>query len=654
MQMDWLGLWRAPFLDLPARQFEGLALLGLYGLTLILALIGTRQTWSRQRNARRVFLLIALCLAAVALNNLLDWHAPIARPPVPNRPLEAGGVPAPLLGSLPVLLVGAWFGLGPALVAGLIGGLTRALFIQGQLTPAFELAFFGLIAAFLLRQDYAGRAFAILRQPFVAGLVARLLIWPLTLPGLYVHTPGEPLYALDVTWPLFLSGFWPALAEGLLAGLGGQLLYASARGLRPVREAHSAPPFERSLNRRLLFTLVPIMLVMIAVLMYAVTATTITAATQQAIDQMARDAASATQDLPFFFQNGQSLLGSLTSSADLRSADAAVRQSKLAEGVRTGAFFDELLLTDASGQSKDIYPAAGSKQQAADETTLVTRTLTSGAPGVSSVYRVTTDTLRVSFVVPLDGRAGALIGRARLNVNPIMMRALTGLQKTLGTGEGLVVDEQNRIVLAPPERAVRLMTDWQFDDAQPPLAQVGGGKVYINSIEDGTRRLIYVAPIQGYPWTAVIELPYAAVLGLAAQVSAPLLALLLIVTVVTGLAVFGASRRVTRPLSLLSQATAQIAEGQLGVPVLVRGEDEVGQLGEAFEQMRASLKGRLEDLSLLVRVSNSVASSMDLDRGVPPILEGAMEASGARAARLILLERGAPVQPLWRRGELPG
>jgi heme/copper-type cytochrome/quinol oxidase subunit 2 len=126
-----------------------------------------------------------------------------------------------------------------------------------------------------------------------------------------VHASGEPLYALDLAWPLFLSGWLPALVEGILAGVAGQILHAALPRLRSAQPARSDPPFARSFNRRLLFTFVPIMLIMIAALVAAVAATTINAATQQAIGQMARDAVSASQDIPFFFQTGQSLISSL-------------------------------------------------------------------------------------------------------------------------------------------------------------------------------------------------------------------------------------------------------------------------------------------------------------------------------------------------------
>jgi PAS domain S-box-containing protein len=654
LQIDWLGLWRVPFVEFPpARQLEGLILLALYLLALGLAFAGTRSDWSRLKTNRGLF--VWLCLAALLLNVVLAWRYPIARPPMPDRPQEAVGTPAPLLGSLPILLVGAWFGAGPAMFAGFLGGLARALFISSQTTQTFEFAFLGLLAGFLLQQDYRGRFSSLLRQPMAAGVLARLLIWPLMLPAAYVHASGEPLSALDSAWPLFLSGWLPALVEGVLAGIVGQIFYAALPRLRPAQAAHSAPPFARSFNRRLLFTFVPIMLVMIAALVAAVTATTINAATQQAVRQMARDAVSASQEIPFFFQTGQSLISSLASDAQLRSGDAAARQSKLAEGVRAGAFFDEILLTDVSGTPTSLYPPGGSRLLAEEERTLITRTVAAGAPGISGPQRVTTNTLTISFVVPVQdakgAQTGALVGRARLNTNPMMARTLAGLQATLGTGEGFVVDERGRIVLATAKRSDRLMTEWRLDTSQKPLAEVEGGRVYVNSVEDGTRRLIYARPVQGYPWTTVIELPYAAVLGLAAQVSAPLVVLLLILTFVASVAMVAVSRRMTRPLHQLSQAATQIAEGQLDAPARVGGEDEVGQLGEAFEQMRASLKGRLEDLSLLVRVSQSVASSLDLERGIPPILDGALEASGARMARLLLLSREGTADAVWKRGD---
>ena len=49
-------------------------------------------------------------------------------------------------------------------------------------------------------------------------------------------------------------------------------------------------------------------------------------------------------------------------------------------------------------------------------------------------------------------------------------------------------------------------------------------------------------------------------------------------------------RRLTRPVALLSEASRRMEEGELGVTVPVHGDDELGQLGEAFSHMSLRLK----------------------------------------------------------------
>ncbi len=68
----------------------------------------------------------------------------------------------------------------------------------------------------------------------------------------------------------------------------------------------------------------------------------------------------------------------------------------------------------------------------------------------------------------------------------------------------------------------------------------------------------------------------------------------------------------------------------------VRGVDEVGQLSTSFEQMRVSLKARLEELNRLLAVSQSVAANLDISDAVLPILEAAL-VNGANAARMVLV-----------------
>lgn len=65
--------------------------------------------------------------------------------------------------------------------------------------------------------------------------------------------------------------------------------------------------------------------------------------------------------------------------------------------------------------------------------------------------------------------------------------------------------------------------------------------------------------------------------------------LLLSLVPVCALVLLYVHRRVVRPITLLSEATARIERGELGITVPMRGTDELGQLGNAFSAMSLKL-----------------------------------------------------------------
>ncbi len=101
----------------------------------------------------------------------------------------------------------------------------------------------------------------------------------------------------------------------------------------------------------------------------------------------------------------------------------------------------------------------------------------------------------------------------------------------------------------------------------------------------------------------------------------------------------------------MAAAADCIAEGDLTRPVEVPGSDEVARVGDAFEGMRVRLKDRLEDLSLLLQISQAVSATLELPEGVPFILEGVLKATRAQVARIILLSAGGDPQMVMARGE---
>ena len=79
--------------------------------------------------------------------------------------------------------------------------------------------------------------------------------------------------------------------------------------------------------------------------------------------------------------------------------------------------------------------------------------------------------------------------------------------------------------------------------------------------------------------------------------------LLLEAAVVMGAAVAALlfSRRLTRPLALLNQASRRIAEGDYALRTGLRTDDEIGQLSESFDTMAAAVQDKVAALELSVQ-----------------------------------------------------
>jgi PAS domain S-box-containing protein len=641
-------------IQLPVRP-EGLILLGLYLILVVLMLINQRRSFLAL--TRRQWLVFGgLALLTVVLSNVVLWR--FTEPgfqPVPNRPQQVSVPLTPLLSGLPLLLAASWLGIGPTILLSALSGFIQAGFQSGEITQRFEVIAFGVLVAVFIRQNYRGLIGRWLRQPLIAAPIAALLSWPVMLPSFFVYTPGDTLAALNYAWPLFMAGLVPTVTEGLFGGVIAQAIHLARPQWVLPRGPQTAPPWARTVTGRLMWAFIGFIVVLIIVLVYAVSAIALSEARRSSIAQMSRDALKAAREVPSFFHTGQGLIGEFAADEQLRSPDRAIRQARLLGALRTGPFFDQLLIYDTDGQVFDQYPSTGIAPATEEERQLIARSLQTHAPQMSAVYALNGQSL-ISFVAPLGDpvgeQTGVVLGRTRLQVNPFIERLRESLQNTLGEGTGYLVDEYRHIVVH--READRILSNWSLDSKLTPTQTTPeGGAAYEDRFADGTPRLLFVQAAAGTNWLVVIELPITSVLSLALQISTPLLILLLIIGVLASAGVVVLTGAITRPIQALSKAAARISQGQLDQPIVSSGEDEVGQLSQAFEQMRLALKDRVDDLSLLLRVSQTVSASLDLERGVPPLLAGAMQATPARVARLVVLTDSGLPEAVLASGEGP-
>ncbi len=132
------------------------------------------------------------------------------------------------------------------------------------------------------------------------------------------------------------------------------------------------------------------------------------------------------------------------------------------------------------------------------------------------------------------------------------------------------------------------------------------------------------------------------------EIAAALIILLLILAVVALILLRMRLKAVTAALQELAGETERIARDQLDQPLALEDWNEVSRVHGAFEQIRTSLQSRQEQLKQLLSVSQRLASTLEMEGAILPILEAVL-ASGSNAVRLALipsaqLPEGSPMQ----------
>lgn len=548
-----------------------------------------------------------------------------------------------------VSAIGVWIGPSPGLIAGLLAGLGRAWFGLVALNEMFAFAAWGLTFGFCCRQPYREKFFVALRHPLAASVAAAVAALAFSgLNYLIEALPSGGLVALDYT-RVSLGREWSVwLAAGVLQGVGFALLYHFAPQLQPSRHPTVVSAFSQSLRARFMVVLIPVLLLGVFFSILAVNNRAMLLAREQALAEMARSAATASDGIAHFYYTGANLLEQFATNPELLEPHLPTRVAALENSRRVVPFFQEMLLTDAGGAVSAAVPEDRAYLDLTlEETQLITQALSYDMSGVThltlfpplegtggdAVYRLT-------FVQPLlNGEElapkGVLLARVQLDINPDVKRALETLQLSQNLESGFIVDDRG-LIIAHQDPAARLRP-WSVNIGAVSYS-TAVGRAYDDITPEGERVLVYSKAVEGVPATVVLQLPFAMVLETATAISNPLLLVQLAIGVVLLFVVPLLATRITQPLHALANGARQIAGGNLEMPVHLSGEDEVAQLGHAFEQMRLRLRDRLDDLSLLLNVSQSVSATLDLDAGVPLILEGALKETGAAVARFVLLD----------------
>ncbi len=626
-----------PYLNLPQGVVGGFAA-GLGWLTLLGMILGLLWRWrSYQRPLHRPYGWIFALLAFITPFTSL-WIglrlAPQGALPPPGLPIEPRGAALMIFMAIPWVLAGGF--LGSAYAAGLAGlsGLLLALWDTHSLFTPLEFALLGLVFSAAVHQRYRTPIYALLRHPLFTTLLLSGVYPLLFLVSTTLITPGT--LAARIDYALTHLGA-ASLAVGValvLAGAFAEVMAIAWPGLWGRRGELVPSPMETSLQARFFYGVAPLAFLLTLGLMAGDWVVAENAARQILRERMADAAHLAAEQVPYFLEVGQNLITQLAADPRLLSDDPLTLKVALDEDRFRVPFFTQLFVLDAAGNflagsPLDNYAAA----HAPPEEQMGVQLALSGVP--FQIYTLPPQSnegaARVSFLAALkdagENVRGVLIGRTNLATNPFSKSILASLQSLTGAdGEGILLDEEGRILYHPNPALIMAVYSGR---------KGGASEFYDDTAPDGTRRLVYYQPALGRPWSVVLTMPARRAQQMALNIAIPLLGMILILAFFAVVVLRLGLRLVTASLQRLATQAVTIAQGNLDTPLAVSGEDEVGQLGRAFEQMRLSLKARLDELNLLLLVSQGVASSLEISDAIQPVLEAALS-SGASSVRVVL------------------
>ncbi|MEW6085257.1 MAG: ATP-binding protein [Chloroflexota bacterium] len=556
--------------------------------------------------------------------------------PVPGIPAEAPGSTMMLFSAVPWTLAGGLLGPVAGAALGIFSGLLRGVWDTHGIFSILEFGILGAIFAVSTRQNYRTPFFRVLRQPLFNVLLLSILHAVIFILSAFFTTAGSASVSERMDYALSNTG--TALLtfgiEMLIAGFAAQILATVFPHVWGSAGSPQPSPAERSIETRFVSgagTIISILLILLLLGNWVVAGS---AARKLLEDRLAGAAQVSAQGIPFFLETGQSLSTQIASDVRLVQIADAELSVFLGEQMRSVPFFTQLTVLDVPSNSLIAsYPPEQPFQLTAPEQT--------GIPLVSGIqnqmYAIPPaapgESARVSFLAAIPNTTRALVARTDFNSNPYLRPLIDNLNDLQNmNGAGIVLDEQGTILYHP--QSALIFTAYTGQRSDTPA-------FFDETASRGTRQLVYFQPVEGQPWAVVLTAPAGQVQQIAIEIALPIALLILLLGAVALVALRVSLRAVTSSLQNLAAEAKYISTGRLDRPLTTDGVDELSELRNAFEQMRASLQDRMEDLNRLLAVSQGVASSLTLGDALRPVLE-AVVASGASSARIVLIRDMLP------------
>ncbi len=635
MSVDWWGFEQGLNFYFPSSAAG--YLIGGVALALLILLYSRFSLQipktSRQKTerfwARFPFLLV---LAPVlSLTFLLRFHI-AGTETLAFVPQELRGPAAAVFGAIPWLFAGGILGIREAIIVGLVAGAARGGFdTHSVLTPIFMGLQAGT-AAWLMRRNDRGLQGRLLRSPFISALASGALYVLFRGIDLFVTTHGDVYRSIDITLSCLNLTALATFIEVVVGGAFCELIKRQAPKIWYEPRPSADRGFGQSLAVRLSTVLLFSGFIASSVILMGDWVSAEQSAREMLTEHMQQTANQASGSIPFFVHTGREYSRQLADDLALRLSSGSWTEEPLDALLRAYTFFESLEVYDRELGMVVNYPATTDLPVYSQGFQANLNAAIRGIPSETLEFGAATDAgTRMAFITPVlpdeNGEAvGIVVGWSSLESNLILTPLIQSFDQ-FSYGSAFITDELGDVLIHSKSDLVNR----QFN-----LHPAASDAVNVEYTQDGTRQLVYVEALEEYSWHVVVIVPLREVHRQALQITLRLGSWLLVVGFVLLCAVFLISHRLTRPLRMMAEVAQSIARGNLDRPVPATGEDEIGRFASSFEMMRRSLKARLEEMGLLLDVSQRLSTSFDLAEMLQPILDGIRHIAAADHIRIAL------------------
>ncbi|MBE2201983.1 MAG: GAF domain-containing protein [Anaerolinea sp.] len=298
--------------------------------------------------------------------------------------------------------------------------------------------------------------------------------------------------------------------------------------------------------------------------------------------------------------------------------------------LRKQDFFAELILIDKDGQAT-IYESTTTISAAVPVASYLNQPLFGSPKATGGVYyssvQVSADTGEpfMSIALPLsDVRSGEFVGVLAANVRFRPMWVLMANVSNDINGLVYVTDNNGRVVAHPNPSVVLQNTIATLPDTDGFTTGLEGESVILARKHISLGLSVLLRP-QGFNVAA--EVPTSQALALANRAIISTITAVLLAALSASIIGAYAALRITRPITVLAQTATAISGGDLSQQVPVTQQNEIGDLGTAFNSMTQQLRNlvggleqrvanRTKDLNLAAEIGRQVSRV----RGLEPLL----------------------------------